>query len=149
MELIHLQVLLAAGIGLWILISTVIARVSGWAALARIYRLQDSFDGRRWHFQTAQMRWATNYGSCLTLGVSPRGLYLAVPFLFRPTHPPLLVPWGDIAVDLRQLTWFTAVEFRFRRVPGIPLRISPGLASRLAAAAGRWWPSQRFTDGRA
>ena len=64
-------------------------------------------------------------------------------------HPPLLVPWGDIAVDLRQLTWFIAAEFRFRRVPGIYLRISPGLAARLATAAGPWWPGQRFTDGRA
>ena len=149
MELTHLQILLAAGIGFWILISTVLARVSGWAALARVYRLQDSFDGRRWRFQTAQMRWATNYGSCLSVGVSPRGLYLAVPFLFRPTHPPLLVPWGDIVVELRQLTWFTAVELRFRRKPGIPLRISPELAKRLAAAAGRWWPSQRVADGHA
>ena len=149
MDPTHLQVFLTAGIVLWIVISTILARVGGWAALAAVYRLQDSFDGRRWHFQSAQMRWATNYGSCLSVGVSPRGLYLSVPFLFRPTHPPLLVPWADIDVQVRRLTWFTAVELRFRRVPGIPLRISPGLAERLAAAAGRWWPGQRSAGGRA
>jgi hypothetical protein len=144
----ELQLLIAGGIGLWILILTIIARASGWATLATVYRLQESFDGQRWHLQTAQMRWATNYGNCLTVGASPRGLYLAVLFLFRPGHPPLLVPWADIAVHMRQRTWFTVVEVRFRRVPGIPLRISARLAARLATAAGPWWPGERLADGR-
>jgi len=144
MDLTELQLLIAGGIGLWILISTIVSRASGWAALATVYRLQESFDGQRWYLQTAQMRWATNYGNCLTVGVSPRGLYLAVVFLFRPGHPPLLVPWGDISVYMRQRTWFTVVELRFRRVPGIPLRISARLAARLATAAGPWWPGERL-----
>jgi hypothetical protein len=144
----ELQLLIAGGIALWILISTIVARASGWAALAAAYRLQESFDGQRWHFQTAQMRWATNYGNCLTVGVSPRGLYLAVVFLFRPGHPPLLIPWPDITVYMRERTWFTVVELQFRRVPGIPLRISARLAARLATAAGPWWPGERLAGGR-
>jgi hypothetical protein len=142
----ELQFLVAGGICLWILIWTIVARASGWAALAAVYRLQESFDGQRWHFQTAQMRWATNYGNCLTVGVSPRGLYLAVLFLFRPGHPPLLIPWPDVAAHMRERTWFTTVELQFRRVPGIPFRIGARLAARLATAAGPWWPGERLAD---
>jgi hypothetical protein len=144
MGLTELQLLIVGGIALWILILTLVARASGWAALAAVYRLPESFDGQRWHFQTAQMRWATNYGNCLTVGASPRGLYLAILFPFRPGHPALLVPWADISVSMRQRAWFTTAEFQFRRVPGIPLRISARLAARLATAAGPWWPGERL-----
>ena len=37
-----------------------------------------------------------NYGSCLTVVVSPVGLYLRVLPLFRVGHPPLLIPWADL-----------------------------------------------------
>jgi hypothetical protein len=49
---------------------------------------------------------------------------------------------------MRERTWFTLVELQFRRVPGIPLRISARLAARVAAAAGPWWPGERLAEPR-
>jgi hypothetical protein len=126
--------------GIWIALSIALSRAGGWAALAAAYRASEAFEGERWRLQSAGMRWGTNYGSCLTVGADARGLYLAVLFLFRIGHPPLLIPWTDISVSVTKRLAFAYLEFGFLRAPGVPLRIGERLGRRLAAAAGRSWP---------
>jgi hypothetical protein len=82
------------------------------------------------------------YGSCLTVGATPRGLYLAALFIFRIGHPPLFMPWTDISIGEQRGWWFNYVVLRFRRAPSIPLQVSEQLGRCLADRAGPAWPAR-------
>jgi hypothetical protein len=92
------ELFVLAFVGLWIGVGLLVAYLGGWATLAKVYRHSDEFRGERRRFQSARMRWGINYGSCLTVGATPRGLYLAALFIFRIGHPPLFMPWTDISI---------------------------------------------------
>jgi hypothetical protein len=120
----------------WIALSILIARLSGWARLASHYRTDAPPDGNRFRFQSAGMRFGTNYGGCLTVGVNRIGLYLAVWFLFRFGHPPLVISWRDITMTERKKFFMQQVVFRFDRCPSIPFIISKRLADKIATEKG-------------
>ena len=120
----------------WIALSILIAKLSGWASLARDYRDDAPLDGDRFHFQSAGMRFGTNYSGCLTVGVNRKGLYLAVWLLFRFGHPPLLIPWRDITMTERKKFFMQQVLLRFARCPSIPFIISKRLVDRITEARG-------------
>lgn len=128
---------------IWIAMTTLISRLSGWAALAEVYQFNDSFSGETWRWQSGQMRWSANYGGCLTIGANGAGLYLSILFPFKVGHPPLFIPWTDITVQTKRQFLSTLVEFRFRRVPSL-LRINDRLARRIQAAVGSAWPNSDF-----
>ncbi len=141
---------LPAFVGLWAGIMLVVSWLGGWAELARVYRPPRPFNGRRWWFQSASMRYRLNYGLCLIVGANAQGLSLSILLPFRPGHPPLFVPWSDITVASQKsrafpysLLGFGYVELRFRRAPSVPLRIMQGLGRRLAQSAGPAWPGPR------
>ena len=145
-ELYVAALLLLVWTGLMILI----ARVTGWALLAKAYPLPRPFRGDRWRFQSASMRYKTNYGLCLTVGANPEGFYLAILFPFRPGHPPLFIPWTDISAAVKPSRMFPYrqiglrfVELRFQRVPEVPLRIMERLGRRLARSADPAWPGPK------
>jgi hypothetical protein len=58
------------------------------------------------------MRGMTGYNGVLTLGSDAEGVYLGVMFLFRFAHPPLFIPWSDVAVE-EPTRWFF---FRVRKL---------------------------------
>jgi len=131
------ELYLVAFAGLWIGISCLIARLSGWAKLAALYRLSGPFNGECWRFQSAELRWKMGYNNCLTVGANPSGLYLSVFLLFRFGHPNLFIPWADISVtSSKRGFWSIYTEFRFRQAPMIPFRVGERLAQRVKESAG-------------
>lgn len=127
------------------MISFIISRISGWTSLAEIYRYTDPFNGSRWRFQSAGMRWMMSYNNCLTIGLNERGLYLSIFFIFRFGHPPIFIPWNDISITNKKGLFFKYIEFRFRRFPFLFLRINKRLAERISHSASSSWPG----DGKA
>jgi hypothetical protein len=77
---------------------------SGWYILAVYYRSSAPFTGRTWRFRAASFRTFYPYWLTLTIGANHSGLYLAQLWPWRLTHPPLLVPWGDVTFEARR--WF-------------------------------------------
>lgn len=71
------------------------AAIGGWRDLARRYRADDKPPGEYYHFRSGSFG-GIGYKNLLTVGVCDDGLYLAVFFLFRVAHPPLLVPWSQV-----------------------------------------------------
>ncbi|MGH2374255.1 MAG: hypothetical protein ACRDIC_12430, partial [bacterium] len=59
---------------LWCTVSFFLATLGGWRRLAEAYRSNGSFEGQRWRFRSARMRWGVNYGNCLTFGANTSGL---------------------------------------------------------------------------
>lgn len=178
-------------VGLWTGARVLGARLLGWAELARAYRFAGSFQGDVWLCRSCQlvrMKWDGYEESLNTffpalprdipddqrgmvmgevnLGANPEGLYLAPSsFCFRPGHPPLLIPWHDVAVTAERAywinylagsrfwpperdacvakdswAWVACLVLRFRRAPGVLLQIRESEGRRLAAAAASSWP---------
>ena len=57
---------------LWCTVSFVLATIGGWRRLAEAYRFEGTFEGSRWRFTSARMRWGVNYNGCLTIGANER-----------------------------------------------------------------------------
>jgi hypothetical protein len=131
----------------WLLGALGVSFLGGWADLARVYRSPSPFEGQRWKFQSAYLRFWANYSNCLTVGVNPQGLYLAVWFPFRIGHPPLLIPWQDLSVRERKVFLWKGSELRFRQAPSVQLRLGKPLSQRVAASAGPLWPGNHAPTG--
>lgn len=130
-------------VALWCAVLFLTSQISGWAALARRFRLASPFTGQTWAWNRARMRWGTNYKNCLTIGADPMGLYLSVMFFFRLFHPPLVLPWQEVSVRRRRkILFFRYVELSLGREEQIPLLIRENLADQVRLAAGSSWPAE-------
>jgi len=122
-------------VGLWLLITFIISRTSGWARIAQSYTADGPLSGTRFGWQSASFR-GTNYNNSLNLGVDTEGLYMAPMALFRAFHPPLFIRWMEItAHPVKMWRMFEMIELRFQRTPDIPIRIRATLASQLVVAS--------------
>ena len=75
----------------WVVVLPLLARVSGWSALASAYAVRRPFRGPRWWFQSAELRWS-GYRGCLIVGANEEGLYASAIVPFRLAHAPFFVP---------------------------------------------------------
>lgn len=112
-------------------IMPLVAKTSGWSALAKCYAAQGTFSGDTFRFRSAQFRGHSNYGNCLTFGTDPFGLYISVFLLFRLGHTPLYVPWNEVRVREVRAWLSPAVELHFEKAPQVTVRISRRLAESL------------------
>lgn len=85
-------------VGGFILVLYVLSK-KGWLDLAAVYQTGDDFQGERVGIISASIN-GVNYNNCLLLKFNHEGLYLKPIFVFRLFHPPLFIPWKDIA-DVR------------------------------------------------
>jgi len=173
---------------LWIGFQYLCSQLGGWAMLAQAYRSSRPFVGQIWQAEDCRllrMKWESYISSLrayfpalpldlpdevfssttqdLHLGANRQGLYLASTRLSRFRHPPLFVPWEDMAIIGLQYSWaeflaqarlgftnsktnpesdfgFEWLAFRFRRAPLVVLLVDEENADRVAAAAGDAWP---------
>jgi hypothetical protein len=126
----------------WLGIQFCAAAISGWRKLAQVYRANGPFSGRRWRLQSAELRWRIGYNNCLTLGSGAEGLFLSVLLPFRFSHPPLLIPWTDIASrDVTRWRFFRMTEVRTRLVSDVPIVLHRRVVERLRSAPGARWPA--------
>ena len=91
----------------WCGVVWLIGRV-GWARLARHYETDAPRIGPTFRWESGRVG-ASAYSGVLTVSVEPDGLRLAVMPLFRPGHPPVLIPWEEIrAIRPRRVLWHTS-----------------------------------------
>ena len=104
------------------------ARASGWAHLAERYQCHALFEGTRYRFES--IHWSgmnlfgMNYGGIVTFGTNSNGLYICLFFIFRPFHPPLLIPWSDIRRRQYKKFLRNAYELTFPSMPKITMQVS-------------------------
>ncbi len=118
----------------WLALVVMLARYGGWKRLAERYRALGPFRGKVWRFRSGRLNRA-NYNTCLTVGTDGERLYLAPLFVYRPGHPPLLIPWKEITAEKKKILFMHYVDLSFSRVPGSRLRISERLWRRIAPDA--------------
>jgi hypothetical protein len=126
----------------WMFVISLVSYISGWKRLSRDYHSDEPFDGRMLRMRSVSMRWASNYGNCVNIGVNEKGLYLSVFFIFRPCHPPLLIPWEGISVkEMKSFFSGKATQFSFAKCPGITVTVSRKTAESLRELSPASWPS--------
>lgn len=98
---IGLAVLIPAFVTVQVLIiGHLIARWSGWRALALYWRdplgrtraVQFGWQSARW----SEGSFRAGYNNCLSLAVEPAGFGIRLTLPIIPAHPPLFVPWTEI-----------------------------------------------------
>ncbi len=123
----------------WCFIIWAAARICGWSALARRYRLEGRFEGKRRHFRSGKIGWG-NYNGCLTVGANSDGLFLSVMVLFRVGHPPIFIPWAELKPRIRKM-WLVGemMELNVEQTPRTKILLPGKLAKQLAADANKAW----------
>jgi hypothetical protein len=121
---------------LYFTVSFVVSWWSGWAVLARRFRLRSKFVGSQWRFQSGQMRWLCGYGNCLTVGANSDGLYLSTLPFFPLFHPPLFIPWTEVSFVSKGLFFVAGVRFGLGRDTSTPLWVQERLAERPYGTCG-------------
>ena len=97
-------------IGMWLLITGLLAHLGGWASLASSFRAERDIEGERYRFKSGALGWKffpVNYGNCLFVTVNPEGLRLSIFFMFRFLSPPLFIPWSKMeSVEQKKIFFF-------------------------------------------
>ncbi len=93
------------------LLSGIFAQSGGWNRLATRYSTDRQPAGQCFTGQTIKMGGLVRYRNCITVCVSPEGLYLALVSAVLPKQPPLLIPWSEITgVEPTRLYWWKAAR---------------------------------------
>lgn len=108
----------------------------GWSQLATVYAHDaeegSDFSGSWIRFQSFGFRRGPGYNGAARFGAGERGLFLVVWPLVRIAHPPLFFPWEDLSAVRRKAWWVERVDISFAKVPRVEMRITVGLARKLA-----------------
>jgi hypothetical protein len=107
--LVFLAVLVAAAVGLRLLLPLVLAHfkggTGGWSALAASYATAEEPAGELLRGRSI-VAGAVLYRFCVTVGIAAPGLYLAAETPITPSPKPLLIPWGAfMRVEPARLFW--------------------------------------------
>jgi hypothetical protein len=112
---------------------------SGWYTLSKRFREQSEPIGKvrepRADFLLAKLR-HQGYGSTLRISSDENALYLSLSFILRIAHPPLAIPWGEIALQRRTVFGFPKAVLILGKIERIPLRISEQVAIDLGILDG-------------
>jgi hypothetical protein len=127
---------------LWIGVTSLVLRLSGWLALERSYRASGGAKGIPVRLRAAKLGrgFIGQFRNVLTLWVGKEGLQLHVLVLFGPNRSDLFFPWADISVSRGRQYFSEYVELTFARAPAIRLRIYGHAAVMVRNAAGSDWP---------
>jgi hypothetical protein len=122
------------GFCVWNGVCTVLSFISGWALLARKYKIRGRFTGRRWWFVSGRIG-IVPISLGLVVGANSEGLYLAMIPLFRPGCPPLLIPWSDTSVPRERSSFVPSMDFQIGTSPSIVLSVDSHVAEGIVDAA--------------
>jgi hypothetical protein len=134
--------ILAAYAVFWYLLISLLGVASGWAKLGRRYPAMGRFEGTRYRFRAASLRYGMHYNGCVTVGANADGIYLSVIFLFRAGHPPVFVPWADVSVTPVEGWLLRYLEFRFKNAPNVWVRFPRAFGEQIGSAAVQAWEKE-------
>lgn len=90
---------------IWAATLTALSIGGGWRALAQRFPAASRPAGAIWSFTSATFRTRLlpiHYGNCVTVTVGEAGVGVAILFVFRAMHPPIMIPWSSIESVGRQ-----------------------------------------------
>ena len=94
---------------LWCGQLALLARVSGWARLAKQYESNRQPSGTALRWQSARLGWI-GYNRILHFHCMPDGLGITPFALFSTGHPPLFIPWSSLTLKETTSSFFVTVD---------------------------------------
>ena len=127
---------IAYSLGIWFLVLWIFPISSGWRKLAKQFnapplapvdtrRLGSAFIG------------AVRYNGALKTAIDSRGLFLIPYRIFRPFHPPLLIPWSEMRIGEAAGRMVTDSVLQFPAVPGVRIALPRGILDLLRSRIGK------------
>ena len=134
-------------VAIWCCISWVVAKVSGWAQLAKTYPMPKvRTNETRFYCKSIRMKGNSKFKNCVNFGVSDEGLRLSMMFLFRFGSPPILIPWENLLSSKETvLKIFVNIRLVPTKHQDIVITMDQGLARKLAKASDGCWPNPENT----
>ena len=126
--MIKIIIFLSCWIMLWVAILYNQA-LHGWAQLATHYRAKSiprakGVRGSIWVYDLVKNRRAA-YSNRMRCVISPTGLCISCPMVFRPWHPPLCLDWSDISEEPSTDNWCgTPARFRVKKVSSVAILVN-------------------------
>lgn len=120
-------------------------RDAGWHLLAAAYKNKGSSKSIQWRFVSARMGNGSSYvpyRAALNIGSDTQGLHLSMFPLLSIGAPALLIPWEELTANTPEDSSTRYLEFRFRAVPSVFLRINKGLGVAILAHKPKHPPVQ-------
>lgn len=126
---------------MWLVVSTLLDKASGWYALARRYPDRDEKGMFRLLWQSGSMGPGVSMRGILNIDVCPSGLRLGMMKLFGPFCRNIFVPWNEIKIERKK--WFlfwNGARLQFGSPAVGNLTLFEHTADRLARASEGRWP---------
>ena len=125
---------------LWLIVTTIVALVSGWFRLMERYPDQSEAPILRLRGQSGGMGPGVRMRGILTLGVCPSGLRVGMMRVFGPFCRDFFVPWENIAIGRKMSLFGRVAKLQFGYPAIGQLTIPAHIADSLARAATSRWP---------
>jgi hypothetical protein len=130
----------------WIGLLELLSRLGGWKRGAARYRATDAPQGRRFRMQHIAFGWL-DYNGCVTIIVSPDGVYLSLWPPFRLSHPALLIPWSALhAIKIKSSGWFPQAKLAIDEPPLASLTLPYKVIEAAQELAPAWQASRAAND---
>ncbi len=125
---------------LWLLITTILATISGWFALQERFPPRPAQVLRSLYFQSAAMgrgagKPRTNFNGVLTISICAEGLEIDMLRIFGPFCRAFFVPWEDITITPRKTFFGTVTDLTFGTPAIATLTARRRLADAIQAAS--------------
>jgi hypothetical protein len=140
--LVAVAIVVAALVGVYLYVQLLMwgfSRLSGWRVLAERYPLRGAAPAPRTRLGYGVFRGWIGYNGGLVLGADARGLYVsAMPVVLAPWHPPIFIPWPEIAeFRARRIMWSRCYGIRLRGAPEVDFALRQRTFERVRADAQR------------
>lgn len=122
------------------------ARIAGWASLARSFRANGVPEGQSLRFVTGSLgalAFPIRYRNCLHLARNSEGLYVSLMFPFKFASPALFVPWSEVASCTVEQAFSTQVVVLQLRGQWSAIKL-PGAAGQWAREAYQAYPAKEM-----
>lgn len=128
---------------LWLLITTILAIVSGWFTMQTRFPVRPVQVLRKLRFQSAAMGKGagtpgTNFNGVLTISICAEGLKIDILRIFGPFCRAFFVPWDDITFSPRETFFGTVTDMTFGTPAVATLTARRRLAEQFQAARAGW-----------
>ncbi len=67
---------------------------------------------------------------------------MAMPWLFRMSHPPLFIPWNEVNISRAKVLFWDVVQFQLGREDPVTFGFREDFADQIRHAAGPSWPKE-------
>ncbi len=148
----NLLVIILGFSSVWCLVLYIASKRSGWRTISDKYRWEGPISGlelfqrRKRPLRILSINGLGGGESSVRVYVNPTGLFLAPKLMFKPFHPNLFIPWGDIKDERAEKSVLgfkiTSIRLNLIGTDGSYIEFSEDNALKLKEASQGGWNSK-------